>query len=361
MSINLHFDEEKRDGVEHAWAKWWAGELPRPIVHLSNPARVGYTARELSMEFLRDLPVDEVLDVCQAGLENTYYYADALPTWRPWFGPGHSIYLGGEMTPAPEQNTVWFDVDEPIPFEDLHFTHDPNNIWWKRAMALRAGAAERWKDKVSIGPASLASGLQTLAFFRTTDQLLADLLANPEEVVRQTKEMTDVLMDQYEQSYEVTSKANRGTTSWGSLWSPDRTFMHECDFACMISPEMYERFVVPDMERCMQLTNHTFYHLDGPGAFQHLDRLLSWERLLGIQWVPGSGEPQASEWLPLLKRIKDAGKLCQVFVDPDGARKIVRELGGRGFCIIVTPRKPIQPDEAEDFLAVLAAEDADAV
>ena len=41
--------------------------------------------------------------------------------------------------------------------------------------------------------------------------------------------------------------------------------------------------------------------------------------------------------------------------------EIVRELGGRGFCIIVDPRKPIQPDEAEDFLGVLAAEDADAV
>jgi hypothetical protein len=55
------------------------------------------------------------------------------------------------------------------------------------------------------------------------------------------------------------------------------------------------------------------------------------EHLHGIQWIPGAGQPPPEDWLPLLKRIRDSGKLCQLYVTPAGALKIVRELGGRGF------------------------------
>ena len=49
----------------------------------------------------------------------------------------------------PEQHTVWFEADEPIPFEDIHPTYDPLYDW-SRVMALRARAVERWDDKVTI-------------------------------------------------------------------------------------------------------------------------------------------------------------------------------------------------------------------
>ncbi len=360
MSINLQFDEERRAGIEQAWAEWWAGELRRPIVHISNPPRIVYTPQELTRQFLQETPIDEVLDHSQSRLESTRYYADALPIWRPWFGPGSSIFLGGKMKPAPEQLTVWFEPDEPIPFEDLHFTHDPDNFWWQRAVELRARAVERWDDKVSIGPSSLCVGLQTLAFFRRTHQLLYDLYETPDEVIRVSKEFTDVSIRQYEDSYDIIKKANRGTTNWAPLWAPGRGHLHECDFSCMISPKMYERFVMPDLDRCLQRTDYAFYHLDGEGAIRHLDRLLSLERLLGIQWVPGAAQPQASEWMSLLKRIKDGGKLCQVFVDHSGARDIVRELGGRGFCLVIHSPELMPLEEIDGFLSVLAADDADA-
>lgn len=43
----------------------------------------------------------------------------------------------------------------------------------------------------------------------------------------------------------------------------------------------------------------------------------------------------AEAWLPLLKRIRDAGKLCQVFVTFEGARTIARALGGKGFAFCI--------------------------
>ncbi len=132
--------------------------------------------------------------------------------------------------------------------------------------------------------------------------------------------------------------------------------MLQCDFSYMISPAMFERFVLPDLAACCEALDHGFYHLDGEGEIRHLDMLLSLERLRGIQWIPGDGAPPPEEWLPLLKRIRDGGKLCQLFVSAEGAMKIVRELGGRGFALQIM--ETMNQERAAEFLTALAAADA---
>jgi hypothetical protein len=125
----------------------------------------------------------------------------------------------------------------------------------------------------------------------------------------------------------------------------------------MISPAMFEKYVIPDLEACYKTMDCGFYHLDGKGQIAHLDLLLALKNLKGIQWIPGAGQPDADNWLPLLKRIRDGGKLCQVYTTAEGARKIVREIGGKGFAIYVYPFQLFSKEDADDFLKVIAAED----
>jgi 5-methyltetrahydrofolate--homocysteine methyltransferase len=127
----------------------------------------------------------------------------------------------------------------------------------------------------------------------------------------------------------------------------------------MISPRMFERFVLPDLIACCDHLDHGFYHLDGKGEIPHLDMLLAIPRLRGIQWIPGDGQPTPDRWLPLLKRIRDGGKLCQVFVRPEGAQRIVQNLGGKGFLLVIQHEEDEfrDPKVAEAFLRVLARED----
>jgi len=134
--------------------------------------------------------------------------------------------------------------------------------------------------------------------------------------------------------------------------------MLQCDFAYMISPQMFERFVMPDLASCCEALDHGFYHLDGKGQIPHLDMVLSLERLRGTQWIPGDGQPPPEEWMTLLKRIRDGGKLCQLYVTAEGARTIVREIGGRGFALHIA--EWMNQEDAEAFVRLLAAEDAEA-
>ncbi len=125
--------------------------------------------------------------------------------------------------------------------------------------------------------------------------------------------------------------------------------MLQSDFSYMISPRMFRRFVLPDLMACTEAMDYGFYHMDGKGQIPHLDQLLSIPRLRGVQWQPGAGAAMAEGWIDLLRRIRDGGKLLQVYVHRQGALDIVRQIGGRGILFYV--EENMTPQEAETFMA----------
>ena len=122
----------------------------------------------------------------------------------------------------------------------------------------------------------------------------------------------------------------------------------------MISPAMFERFVLPDLEACCNHLDHAFYHLDGKGQIAHLDMLLAIPRLRGVQWIPGSGQPSPARWPEVLSRIRRGGKLCQLFVSPEEAMRIVKEHGGKGFALAIGAGD-MTPNQIRDFLDGISA------
>jgi 5-methyltetrahydrofolate--homocysteine methyltransferase len=253
------------------------------------------------------------------------------------------------------KETVWFDPPDNKDIQDIHPAYDANNIWWQRVLDLTRTAVRRFGKTVSISHTDLGGNLDIVASLRGTEQLLYDLYDAPDEVERVVNEVTQLWLRYYRELEPIIAQAGRGTTPWAPIWSAKRCYMLQCDFSYMISPAMFERFVMPDLAACCDYLDHGFYHLDGKGQIPHLDMLLSLKRLRGIQWIPGAGAPPPHRWLPLLKRIKDAGKLCQIYLTPFGARRIVRALGGRGFVLNINQR--MTAPEASDFLKVLASED----
>ena len=359
MGIDIKFTEEDWERVSNDWSAWWAGELDRPMVVIESANMLITAMGRMTQDFLMDSPVDDVIDFFQGKLENIEYHGDAWPKWFPNFGPGAVAgFLGSNVAFRPEQQTVWYDTDDIEPIEKLGFHFDPENKLWNRVKALTSAAVERWGDNVSVGHTDLGGNLDILSSFRTANRLLVELIDAPEEVIRLSVEITEAWLRYYDELYSIIEPLGRGTSGWAEIWSPNgRTYMTQSDFCYMISPQMFERFVMPDLSACFEKLDHSFYHLDGKGEIVHLDHLLSMENLDGIQWIPGAGQPQPEEWMPLLKRIRDGGKLCQVYVTARGARKIVREIGGGGFVLYVIPFPAMSAEEASDFLKVLADED----
>lgn len=356
MSVKIKFTDERWERIERDWTAWWAHELDRPMIMIESMNFLHGMPEEYSQEFLLDKPVDELMDFYTQRLELISYYGDSWPKWWPNFGPGIMAgFLGANVLGKPDQRTVWFGLDKPAEYENLNFNYDPDNVWWRRIKEITAAAVERWGDRVSIAHTDLGGALDVLVSFRTGQNLLCDFIDAPDAVIGAARKINELWNRYYDELFDIIKNSGRGTTPWAPIWSPKRTYMLQCDVSYGISPKMFEKFVAPDLDDICSRLDHAFYHLDGKGQIPHLDILLSMKNLKGIQWIPGAGELQAEDWLPLLKRIRDGGKLCQVYTTQDGARKIVRELGGRGFAIQVFCWPPMNDEQIEDFLKEIGA------
>jgi 5-methyltetrahydrofolate--homocysteine methyltransferase len=307
------------------------------------------------------MPTDELLALHEPALNATRFYGDAFPNLWINFGPGIMAGFLGSIVHSVSQpsETVWFSSAEGTPLGDLTLDYQHENPWWTRVQEITSAAVARWGGQVAVGHTDIGGNLDVLASFRTTQRLLFDLVERPDEVERLCERITQLWLRYYGELDALIRPACPGTTCWTPIWSTGKTYMMQSDFAYMISPDMFERFVLPDLTSCCEYLDHGFYHLDGKGQIIHLDHLLSISRLRGIQWIPGDGQPPPDRWLSLLKRIRDGGKLCQVFVSPEGARSIVKNLGGRGFLLVIQHADPnfADPEKAQAYLDLLAQED----
>jgi len=352
MPLSLRFSKSDWQRIACDWNAWWAGELERPLIVLECLEILDRYDPHYASTFLSnyslDLPVGNILDEFVTHIENTHYLGDSFPRYWPNFGPGIvAAFAGAQVHPA--WDTTWFSPAWNCPLADLRVAIDEHNPWLLRVEEFTRTATVQWGDELAVGFTDLGGNLDILASLRGSQQLLLDLVDAPDEVDRLIAETTRVWLDCYHRLLPIISSNRRGVTCWGPLWSPGGGYMLQSDFSYMISPAMFGRFVLPDLERCCEQMDYAFYHLDGRGQIRHLEMLLSLQRLRGIQWVPGEGNPPPQEWLPLLKRIRDAGKLCQVTITPQGALTIIRELGGTGFCFNINEPQ-LTPVEGRDFL-----------
>ena len=358
---DLNFGPMDWARIERDYTAWWAGELERPLVLFSGCDPVSFPQRRRFMSnYPISMPAQEVLERYDPLWAATRFYGDAFPQLWINFGPGIMAgFTGARVHSVTEPSeTTWFTPAGDRPLADIHARYDPGNVWWRRVQEITREAVARWDGAVAVGHTDLGGNLDIAASYRDTEKLLYDLLDQPGEVTRLVSEITALWLRYYDELDAMIRPRCHGTSCWTPIWSPGKTYMLQCDFSYMISPAMFERFVLPDLVACCVHLDHAFYHLDGTGAIPHLDLLLAIGRLRGIQWIPGDGQPPPEQWLSLLKRIRDGAKLCQVFVSPDGARRIVQNLGGKGFMFIINHGGQLnEPDDARAFLKTLEQED----
>lgn len=356
--MNLRFHDEDWARIARDYGAWWAHELERPLVQITGVERQeGVAYADLPhrvAEYPLDVSPEEIIARTTPHLEAARYYGDAFPRYFVDFGPGMLAgFLGAGVNPVPD--TVWFSPPREVDAGDLHLAWDEGNPWWRRVEKITRLAAEAWGGRVQVSHTDLGGNLDVLASFRTTEGLLLDLYDAAEEVERLAGEVTRAWLHAYDLLDGIIRPACPGTVPWAPIWSAGTAYMLQCDFAYMISPEMFQRFVLPDLTACCAHLSHGFYHLDGPAQIAHVDLLMGIERLRGIQWVPGAGNADPEAWPALLARIVRGGKLCQVVVSAEGALRIVREVGGKGFMLTISEQ--MTAAEAAAFLRLLERED----
>ncbi len=342
------------------FAAWWLGELvDRPPVTVSViPQRpylgplsthANHQARWLDVEF--------VVDAVVANIQRTDYVGDAFPIFWPNVGPEISATVYGCELSFTE-TTSWSKpvIHTPDDWQRL-LTVSPNfdNCYWQTVERMTDYALQRCENQYVVGLSDLHGNYDILAALRDPMQLCLDLMDCPELVIQAGKQAVQGYVAGFNRLAAKVQTAGFGTTTWLPTYHEGLSYVPSCDFWCMVSAQIAQEWILPDILTEMAPLERSIFHLDGPQALRHLDLLLALPQLHAVQWVYGAGRGPAARWIEVYRRIRQAGKSLQLIAqDPADALAILAELGGKGVWVYV--EQPFATvAEAERFIADVAS------
>lgn len=334
--------EYKPDMPEAArrWDAWFAGDiLDRPIVSVTAPKSPqpplpvrGYHDRVFGT-------LDGNIRAQLALAETTYYGGEAIPRINLSFGPDEcAVFCGAEFGWSDDSG----DTNWSIPCiqdwqRDLPIALNEQQPLFQRMVAMYRTAATLAKGKALLTSPDLHTNMDLLAGMRGPQPLCFDLLDCPELVDRAMADARAFFPKLWDAVWEA------GIADCGYV--PTTTL--QCDFSCMVSPEMFRRWILPALEEEAQICGHVTYHWDGPGALVHTDDLVGTRGLGALDYVPGSNAGSHVDFLDLFKRVQAGGKAVSVWGSIDEVKLMAREL--QPDLTIFHTWAP-SPQEADDLL-----------
>ncbi len=288
--MNLTLKPDLNEAKKY-WSAFWAGEIiDRPAISLKVAPGPDAPPHPAGL-ILQD---DPLIAVRQFGewAAHVKWLAEAVPFFHLNYGPDQfAAWLGARLEYSPDSGgTTW-----SVPFirdwdlDGAEIDH-PHGQWWDRAVEVYRGAGEIADGRFLIGVPDAHSNMDALSALRGPQAMCEDLLDVPEKVdramLRVRKAFAPIL--------ETVANAGRmdkwGYTGWLPFYSETPYATLQCDFACMVGPEHFRRWILPALEEESSYLDHSVYHYDGPDALVHLDDVLSIPGIRAIQSGPRHGE-----------------------------------------------------------------------
>jgi len=322
----LEFKPDLQEAARR-WDAFYAGEIiDRPVVCVTAP-REGKKAPPGSDYYERvHGDMDDIIRRALEGAEATFHGGEAIPAFWPSFGPDEvAVFCGAELCWSKDSgNTNWskpfvedWEKALPLRLKDDH-------PLWQRMLEFYRRAARAAAGKIAIAPLDLHTNMDLLAAARGPQRLCVDCIERPETI--------DRAMDSARAVFPVLWKAIAEAGRMDELgychgiYSMEGAAYLQCDFCCMISPAMFDRWVLPALEEEAEIVKHCVYHWDGPGALVHTQSLLRSRGLHTLSYVPGAGRGDHKDYVDLFRRVQAGGKAVQVWGSPEEIKAVHREL-----------------------------------
>jgi hypothetical protein len=255
--------------------------------------------------------------------------------------------LGAEIHFSPD--TVWYSPPTLSPDNDSVLALRDEDPWWRTLQNLTEACRISAARDYLCGMPSVSPGLDVLAELRGTENLCMDLVLHPEWVRRKLKEIDEAACTATKRLYDL-CRDEQGWVfhAFFMFWAPGMAGLCQCDFAALISPQMFEDFALPSIRRYCALLDYSLYHVDGPQAIRTVDYLLEVEELDCIEFTPGPQIPQGGDpcWYEMYKRIREAGKCVQaVEMKAEEVVPLLDAVGPEGMYLMVNFRSEREIEE----------------
>jgi hypothetical protein len=248
------------------------------------------------------------MDCHERQLENAGFMLEGFPQSNCNLGPDIlAACTGSELTFAEGTSWAKFRVKDWASEPPIRF--QPDGFYWQQMKRFLELSVTRGKGRWLTQSGDLHTNGDGLAALRGPQDLLTDLYDCPAEIHKRLAECHAVFEAMLQGHFDIIHPASGGyNTSWCTAAPQGRFATIQNDFCCMVGPAQFGEFLQEYVEKEAACLDYCIYHLDGPGAIQHLDAICAAPHLHVIQWVPGAGNKPVCEWPDLLKRIQSLGK-----------------------------------------------------
>jgi 5-methyltetrahydrofolate--homocysteine methyltransferase len=296
------------DAARADWDRFWRGELDRPLVAAEVPKPDVEPAPKPPYIAGHDGNFTPVIDGLLRWAETHEFVGAAIPFWYLEFAAAHfALLLGADLRSEDIEGNGWI-----VPFvddladADLRFR--PECFWWERTVAFAEELKRRCSGRLLICSPTLVANVDALSAVYSNQKLLYDLVDRPDVVHRALDQIDRAHAEIIDALTDLLDVPTWGSLNRHGMYGRGYTTIPQCDFSAMISADMFREFVQPALRREMARLDGVEYHLDGPGALQHLAALCEIDELDVVQWVPGSGSGEEQDWTDLYLRIDELGK-----------------------------------------------------
>ncbi len=327
--------KENWDEARERYCALWEGRcLDRPCIAVTapRPGEWSYPQAQTPEQLWFD--PEFVLASAQARMASTYWGGESIPS--KLLMAGWVVCHGA--TPHFHWNTIWH---EPLRIDWEHppsLALDWDDPWLLRYQELYQTFldAAGWDDFL-VGRPCLLPGNDILVALMGNDEFLINLVDRPtwmHDAICTLAENYCTLFHHFSTLAEKTHAFSYGNAEWMTFWAPEPYMSTQSDVSCMLSPEMFDEFVLPELAILGREFGKLWYHLDGSQAFQHLPTLLSQPFMKVMQFVPEPFvPPNGPEWLDLYRRIQAAGVIVHVQVSPEQVEPLIRNLDPGLLCL----------------------------
>lgn len=336
---------------EHWRALWEHRHLGRPCMVVYAPLPERRPVPEPVSGEQKYLDAGYIVSAAEAHFAGDYYAGEAFPSLlllAAWATTCYGATPHFEM----EQSTIWFDTLEVDWENPPTFDLDMDDVWFRRYEALHLAVLRAaGRDDFMVGQPVVLPGNDILPLLLGADTFLTCLVDRPEWMRKTILKLARNWVEVTRHFYRLSAPVHDFWygVNWACFWAPEPFVATQSDISCMISPEMYDEFIVPELDLVGREFGKVWYHLDGPGALSHLPRLCSLDYVKVIQWVPGSGAARNGQvWMDVYKKIQDAGKIVHIHIAAGEIEPLVRELDPGLLCMQVGGCR--SPQEARDLL-----------
>lgn len=288
----------------------------------------------------------------RAEMETTYYGGEAFPQIFVDLGAaGHAGFFKGakhEIT----SRTIWFtpSVENVEDLENIEF--DENSYLFKKTLELAKAYAEDSNGDYMISMPDTSGNADALAHLFGSGKLLQAMLEEPEIISGALKKIEYAYERIIQDMFDIVKKNNEGGScvGWMSTWAPGKHAQMQSDMSVMISNDMFNEFIMPELTAQCSFLDYPIYHFDGVEQLRHLDSLLSLPDPLAIQWTQVAGQPPCTDYIPQMQKILSAGKNLLIIVQPDQIETLMKNLSSKGLYLITYVQSR---DDADDILKTI--------